>query len=228
MPVNIIDEKINILKRWEKKNTKTEEAMNILTHGIGIGLSIAGLTILVALASVRHNPWAIVSCAIFGFTMILLYFASTFCHFTTGSKGEKFFEIFDNIAIYFLIAGTYTPYSLCTMKHTAAGWTMFGIVWFLAIIGTIIKMYYRDQQPRWTVLLYLGMGWTFVIFSWWLLPMLTNSGLAFLFIGGACYTIGILFYLWRKLPFSHAIWHLFVLAGSIMHFFSILYGCVLV
>ena len=216
------------ITRWEKKNTKKEEAMNILTHGIGIGLSIAGLTILVVLASVRNNPWAIVSCAIFGVTMILVYFASTFCHFTTNSKGEKFFEIFDNIAIYFLIAGTYTPYSLCTMKHTASGWTMFGIVWFLAILGTIIKMYYRDEQPRWTVLLYLGMGWTFVIFSWWLIPMLTYNGITFLFIGGACYTIGILFYLWRRLSYSHAIWHLFVLAGSIMHFFSILYGCVLV
>ena len=224
----LLVETIENLKRWEKKHSKKEEIMNILTHGIGMGLSMAGLTILVSLASVYRNPWAIVSCSIFGITMFLVYFASTFCHFTTGSKGEKFFEIFDNIAIYFLIAGTYTPFALCTMKGSAAGWAMFGIIWALAIVGTVLRIYYNDRHPKKVVLLYLAMGWTFAVFSYWLVPALTSAGLTFLLIGGACYTVGILFYIWRKLPFSHTIWHLFVLSGSIMHFFSILYGCVLI
>jgi hemolysin III len=203
-----------------------EEFMNILTHGIGIGIAIAGLVLLVIFASIVGDTWAIVSSAIFGFTMILLYVSSTFCHVTTGKKFEKFFEICDNLAIYYLIAGTYTPYTL-TILRGPVGWITFGCIWGLAIAGTFLKFKYKDNQPKWTVLLYLFMGWFLIFIFNKLYNALTPMGFNFLLAGGFSYTIGILFYLWRKLKFSHAIWHLFVLNGTIMFFFSVLFGCIL-
>ncbi len=214
------------ISRWERQNTKAEEILNILTHGVGIGLSIAGLVLLVVFAAIKGDPWAIVSSAIFGTSMITLYFASTFCHVTTGKKGEKFFEIFDNLSIYYLIAGSYTPYTLTVMR-SVTGWVTFGCIWAIAIAGTIIKLLYKDHQPKWTVLLYLGMGWFLIFILRRLFIVLNPESLTFMFIGGASYTIGIIFYLWRKLKFSHAIWHLFVLNGTIMFFFSVLFGCIL-
>ncbi len=214
------------LFRWERPSTKSEEAVNILTHGIGIGLAIAGLTLLVVFASLKGNPWAIVSCAIFGLTMFTLYFGSTMCHATIGKKSECFFEVWDSVAIYALIAGTYTPFLLVNLRGWI-GWTVFGILWAIVIAGSIIKMRNPKQQPKWIVGLYLIMGWALLFILPAMLYSIPVRALWFILAGGLSYSIGVFFYLWRKMKYSHAIWHLFVIAGSVCFFFAVLFGCII-
>lgn len=214
------------LFRWERPSTKSEEVLNILTHGIGIGIAIAALTLLVVFASMAGNAWAIVSCAIFGVTMITLYFGSTMCHATIGKKGECFFEVWDSVAIYALIAGTYTPFLLVNLRG-GLGWTVFGILWAIVILGAIMKFRNPKQQPKWVVLLYLIMGWTLLF----ILPAMVHNipprGLWFILAGGLSYSIGVIFYLWRRMKYSHVIWHLFVIGGSVCFFFAVLFGCII-
>lgn len=214
------------LFRWERPSTKSEEVLNILTHGIGIGLAIAGLTLLVVFAALSGNVWAIVSCAIFGLTMFTLYFGSTMCHATIGEKSECFFEVWDSVAIYALIAGTYTPFLLVNLRGWV-GWTVFGILWAIVIFGAVMKIRNPKQQPKWVVLLYLIMGWTLLF----ILPLMLRSipvrGLWFILAGGLSYSIGVIFYLWRKMKYSHAIWHLFVIGGTVCFFFAVLFGCII-
>lgn len=214
------------LFRWERPSTKSEEVLNILTHGIGIGIAIAALTLLVVFASMAGNAWAIVSCAIFGVTMITLYFGSTMCHATIGKKGECFFEVWDSVAIYALIAGTYTPFLLVNLRG-GLGWTVFGILWAIVILGAIMKFRNPKQQPKWVVLLYLIMGWTLLF----ILPAMVHNipprGLWFILAGGLSYSIGVVFYLWRRMKYSHVIWHLFVIGGSVCFFFAVLFGCII-
>ncbi len=200
--------------------------MNILTHGIGIGLAIAGLTLLVVFAAIYGNAWSVVSCAIFGFTMFTLYFGSTMCHALIGRRGECFFEVWDNIAIYALIAGTYTPFLLVNLRG-AIGWTVFGILWAIVIFGAVTKIRNPHQQPKWTVALYLVMGWTLLFILPVMIRNIPPRGLWFILAGGLSYTVGVIFYLWRKLKFSHAIWHLFVIGGTVCFFFAVLYGAIL-
>lgn len=214
------------LFRWERKATKSEETLNILTHGIGIGLALAALTLLVVFASMKGDPWAIVSCAIFGLTMFTLYFGSTMCHALIGKKGECFFEVWDSIAIYALIAGTYTPFLLVNLRGVL-GWTVFAILWGIVIFGSVMKFRNPKRQPRWMVALYLIMGWTLVF----ILPAMINHiparGMWFILAGGLSYSVGVIFYLWRKMKYSHAIWHLFVIAGTVCFFFAVLYGTII-
>lgn len=214
------------LFRWERQSTRGEEILNILTHGIGIGLALAGLSLLVVFAAIYGNAWSVVSCAIFGVTMFTLYFGSTMCHATIGKKSECFFEVWDSVAIYALIAGTYTPFLLVNLRG-GLGWTVFGILWAIVIWGAIVKIRNPHQQPKWVVALYLIMGWTLIF----ILPAMINHipprGLWFILAGGLSYTIGVIFYLWRKLKFSHAVWHLFVIGGTVCFFFAVLYGAIL-
>lgn len=214
------------LFRWERPSTKSEEVLNILTHGIGIGLAIAALTLLVVFASIKGDPWAIVSCAIFGVTMFTLYFGSTMCHATIGKKSECFFEVWDSVAIYALIAGTYTPFLLVNLRG-ALGWTVFGILWAVVVFGSIMKMRSPKQQPKWMVVLYLIMGWTLLFILPAMIRNIPERGLWFILAGGLSYTIGVIFYVWRKLKYAHVIWHLFVIGGSVCFFFAVLFGCVL-
>lgn len=214
------------LFRWERPSTKSEEVLNILTHGIGIGLAIAGLTLLVVFASLKGDPWAIVSCAIFGFTMFTLYFGSTMCHATIGKKSECFFEVWDSVAIYALIAGTYTPFLLVNLRG-ALGWTVFGILWAIVIFGSVMKMRSPKQQPKWMVVLYLIMGWTLLFILPAMIRNIPERGLWFILAGGLSYTIGVIFYVWRKMKYAHVIWHLFVIAGSVCFFFAVLFGCII-
>ena len=218
------------LFRWERPSTRAEETLNILTHGIGIGLAMAALCLLVAFAVVYHNVWAVVACSIFGVTMFTLYFGSTMCHATIGDKSECFFEVWDAIAIYALIAGTYTPFLLVNLNrcgYTALGWVMFGILWATVIFGAIMKIHSPHQQPKWMVILYLIMGWALV----WILPAMINTisarGMWFVLAGGLSYSVGVIFYLWRHLKFAHALWHLFVIGGSVCFFFAVLYGSII-
>ena len=214
------------LFRWERKSTRAEEILNILTHGIGIGIAIAGLTLLVVFAAIYGNAWSVVSCAIFGATMFTLYFGSTMCHALIGRRGECFFEVWDNIAIYALIAGTYTPFLLVNLRG-GLGWSVFGILWAIVIFGAIVKIRNPHQQPKWVVALYLIMGWTLLFILPAMLRHIPPRGLWFILAGGLSYSIGVIFYLWRKLKFSHAIWHLFVIGGTVCFFFAVLYGAIL-
>lgn len=214
------------LFRWERPSTKSEEVLNILTHGIGVGLAIAALTLLVVFASLAGNPWAIVSTAIFGVTMITLYFGSTMCHATIGKKGECFFEVWDSVAIYALIAGTYTPFLLVNLRG-GLGWTVFGILWAIVIFGAIMKIRSPKQQPKWMVALYLVMGWTLLFILPAMIRNIPIRGLWFILAGGLSYSLGVIFYLWRKMKYSHVIWHLFVIGGSVCFFFAVLFGCII-
>lgn len=214
------------LFRWERRSTRAEEILNVLTHGIGIGLAIAGLTLLVVFAAIYGNAWSVVSCAIFGVTMFALYFGSTMCHITIGRKSECFFEVWDSVAIYALIAGTYTPFLLVNLRG-ALGWTVFGILWAIVAFGTVVKVRNPHQQPKWVVGLYLLMGWTLLFILPAMLRNIPPRGLWFILAGGLSYSIGVIFYLWRRLKFSHAIWHLFVIGGSVCFFFAVLYGAIL-
>ena len=214
------------LFRWEKPATKSEEVVNILTHGIGIGLAIAALTLLVVFAVLAGNVWAIVSCAIFGVTMITLYFGSTMCHAMIGQKSECFFEVWDSVAIYALIAGTYTPFLLVNLRGPL-GWTVFGILWAIVIFGSFMKIRNPKQQPRWMVALYVAMGWTLLFILPAMIRNIPVRGLWFILAGGLSYTIGVIFYLWRRMKFSHAVWHLFVIGGSVCFFFAVLFGSIL-
>ena len=212
------------LFRWERPSTKSEEVLNILTHGIGIGLAMAGLCLLVGWAVYYHNVWAIVACSIFGVTMFTLYFGSTMCHATIGDKSECFFEVWDSIAIYALIAGTYTPFLLVNLNrcgHTALGWTMFGI------FGAVMKISSPHKQPKWMVALYLIMGWALLFILPAMIETISARGMWFVLAGGLSYSIGVIFYLWRRLKFAHALWHLFVIGGSVCFFFAVLYGSII-
>lgn len=214
------------LFRWERPSTRSEEVLNILTHGIGIGLAMAGLVLLVVFAVLAQNTWAIVSCAIFGLTMFTLYFGSTMCHAMIGQKSECFFEVWDSVAIYALIAGTYTPFCLVNLRG-GLGWSVFGILWAITIFGAIMKIARPKEQPKWMVGLYLLMGWTLIFIFPAMLHHISARGMWFILAGGLSYSLGVIFYLWRKMKYSHAVWHLFVIGGSVCFFFAVLFGCIL-
>jgi len=208
-----------------------EELANSITHGIGLGLSIAGLVFLI-LNSVRtseHDVLALVSVIIFGSSMILLYLCSTLHHSLPFKKTRRLFTILDHSAIYVFIAGTYTPFLLITLRGTL-GWVLFGIIWFIAVGGIIFKSIFADRFIVFATLGYLLMGWL-IVFAWRPLSSSLNpTALNITLIGGLCYSIGTIFFGWEKIPFIkkfkfpfvHAVWHLFVLAGSTCMFLSIL------
>jgi hemolysin III len=200
-----------------------EEIVNSITHGIGTLLSIAALVLLIVFAAIKGNVWHVVSFSIFGTTLVLLYLSSTLYHSFTKIKIKNLFARFDHAAIFLLIAGTYTPFLLTALRG-AFGWTLFGIIWAVAIAGVVIRSIYLTRFRKLMVGLYLAMGWMFVVAIGPMMKNLPGISLVFLFLGGAMYSIGVIFYAWRNLKYGHGIWHLFVLAGSIMHFFSVIYS----
>ncbi len=202
--------------------TVSEEIFNGVTHGIGALLSIAALVILIIFSVMKGNAWHVVSFTVFGSTLILLYVSSTLYHSFTKEKIKNLFARFDHASIFLLIAGTYTPFLLTTLRGPL-GWTLFGIIWGIAIAGVVIRSIYLTRFRKLMVGIYLVMGWMFVIAVVPLVEKLPVTSVTFLFTGGGCYSIGVIFYAWRNLKFGHGIWHLFVLAGSICHFFSVLY-----
>ena len=199
-----------------------EELANSITHGLGIALSVAGLVILVVLSAIHGNAWHVVSCAIYGATMILLYTASTLYHSFQNPNVKRIMRVLDHSSIYLLIAGTYTPFTLVTL-HGPWGWSLFGVVWGLAMAGIAFKVYFTGRFPKISTIIYVGMGWIAVIAIKPLMDILPTGGLIFLFGGGLSYTFGVIFYVWHKLPYHHAVWHLFVLGGTVLHFFGILF-----
>lgn len=202
--------------------TKGEEIANAITHGIGVLLSIAALVLLIVFSSLYGNAWHIVSFTIFGATMLIMYTSSTLLHSLPEGKAKSVFEVLDHSSIYFFIAGTYTPFLFVIIKDWI-GWALFGVLWAIAIGGTVFKSFFVKKYLLPSTALYVLMGWM-VVFIWKpLAEGLTYNGFLLLFIGGICYTFGSLFYIWRGFKYHHAIWHLFVIAGSVFHFFSILF-----
>ena len=203
--------------------TLGEEIANAITHGVGTGLSIAGLTVLVVLAALGHDTWKILSFSIYGATLVLLNLASTLYHSFQHPRAKRIFRFVDHGSIFLLIAGTYTPFLLVNLRDSPWGWTLFGIVWGIALAGILFKAIFLGKLRRLSVVAYVAMGWL-AVFAWKeMFTHVPTSGLVLVGIGGVVYTLGLAFYGWKKLPYSHAIWHLFVLAGSACHFFAVLF-----
>jgi hemolysin III len=198
-----------------------EEIAHSAIHGLGIALSIAGLIALVATARRTEDPWNVVASAVYGVTLILLYLASTLYHGIPNPNAKRILRVLDHSAIYLLIAGTYTPFTLVSLRGPW-GWTLFGLIWGLAILGIVIKVAAIGRFRRLSLALYIGMGWLVVVALRPLGLAVPHGGLVLLLLGGIAYTSGVVFYVWRRLPYHHAIWHAFVLAGSVLHFFAIL------
>lgn len=198
-----------------------EEIANSVTHGLGLLLSIAGLVVLVVLACLRGNVWHIVSSSIYGSTLILLYTSSTLYHSIPLPRVKHVSKIIDHSTIYLLIAGTYTPFTLVTLRGSW-GWTLFGLVWGLALAGIVLEAFWVYRPRAVSALVYLGMGWLVIIAVKPLLANLSAGGLWLLVAGGLSYTAGVAFYVLKKVRYMHFIWHVFVLAGSIIHFFSVM------
>lgn len=202
--------------------TPAEELANSLSHGVGIVLSIAGLAVLTSFASLFGSVWHIVSCSIYGATQILLYTASTLYHSIPLERAKKWLRTLDHSAIFLLIAGTYTPFALVNLRGPW-GWSLLAVVWTLAIAGIALQGAML-KLPRWVnAIPYVAMGWLVVVAIRPLLVSVAPGGLALLLAGGLAYMVGVIFYVWKRLPFNHAIWHGFVLLGSALHYFAILF-----
>jgi len=195
--------------------THAEEAASAITHGLGLVLSIVALVIMINVSA--DDPWRFAAGAIFGSTLVLLYLSSTLYHSFSGSRTKSVLQIIDHSAIYLLIAGSYTPISLVTLRGPW-GWSLLGVVWSMAIAGVIIKSVMKNNREHWiSTALYLLMGWLVVVAMVPLIRSMSPGGLVLLVAGGLCYTGGVAFFVWQKLKYNHAIWHLFVIAGSVCH-----------
>ena len=204
-----------------KRYTLGEEIFNSVTHGVGSLLSIAGTVVLIVLAAINSDAWAVVSCAIYGASLIILYTMSTLYHAITNKTAKAFFRIMDHNTIFFLIAGTYTPITLVALRG-ALGWVLFGIVWGAAAIGIVLNSIDLEKFRKPSVVCYVAMGWVIIIAIRPMIQHVTPLSLWFLLIGGLCYTVGIVFYALKKVKYFHSVWHIFTVAGSVFHYFSIL------
>ncbi len=203
--------------------TTGEEIANSITHGIGVVLSIAGLVLLVVFSSLYGDAWRVVTFSIYGATLIILYLASTLYHGFTNPRVKHFFRLMDHASIYLLIAGSYTPITLTVMRGPW-GWTLFGLIWGMAIAGIITKFFIINKLKILSVFFYIAMGWLVVIAIKPMLIMAPVGLIVWLVIGGLSYTFGVIFYALNKMPYNHTIWHLFVMGGSISHFFGMLFN----
>jgi hemolysin III len=199
-----------------------EEIAHAITHGLGLLLSIAGLVVLIVFAALRGNAWHVVSVSVYGSTLVLLYSASTFYHALPAPRVKRVFRTLDHAAIYLLIAGTYTPFMLVNLRG-GWGWALFGVVWGLALLGVTLEAVAGQRVRVLSVVLYLGLGWLVAIAVRPLMQSVESGGLVLLVAGGLAYSAGVIFYGWKRLPYHHAVWHLFVMAGSLLHFFAVLF-----
>ncbi|MBC6948066.1 hemolysin III family protein [candidate division KSB1 bacterium] len=199
-----------------------EEIANSVTHGLGVLFSIAGLAILTAFASLFGTVWHVVSCSIYGATQIFMYTASTLYHSIPLPRAKAVLRQFDHAAIFLLIAGTYTPFALVNLRGPW-GWTILTVIWGFAILGIVLQTWLMRRSRLVATIPYLAMGWMAVIAIKPLLETVAPGGLLLLMCGGLAYTVGTIFYISRRLRFHHAFWHAFVLAGSMLHVFAILF-----
>ncbi len=204
-----------------REYTLGEEIANSIIHGLGIGLSVAALVLLVAFAVLTGDGYRLAGAIVFGVALVLEYTASTLYHSFPQRQVKHVFKILDHCGIYVLIAGTYTPFCVVTLRDDG-GWRLFGIVWALAAAGIALEAFWT-YRPRWlSVLVYLGMGWMVVLSIESLLANLDPAGLWLLVAGGLCYTVGTIFYVLKRIKYMHAVWHVWVLAGSTCHFLAVL------
>lgn len=207
-----------------KRNyTVGEEIFSAVSHGVGAALSVAALVTLLWRATVGGDIYSILSAAIFGGSLVLLYTMSTLYHALVPARAKHVFRIFDHVTIFVLIAGTYTPYLLVCLRpvDAAAAWILFFVLWGLTLLGAVFDSIMLDKFHKIEMVLFVAMGWCILIRANVLAAALAPAGLVLLFIGGVCYTVGILFFAMYKIPYMHSVWHLFVLAGSILHYFSV-------
>ena len=205
-----------------KYYSKTEEFMNVISHGVGLVLSVVALVLLVVYASKEGEVAHIVSFTIYGASLILLYSASTFYHYSQSPELRKKLNVLDHAAIYVLIAGTYTPFCLVVLKGWV-GYTIFGVAWGLAIIGIIFKLFYTGRFDKLSTAAYVLMGWLIIFAFKPLIENLPDGGLFWLFLGGLFYTVGALLYSIERIKYNHAIFHIFVLMGSFCHFMAVFF-----
>lgn len=200
--------------------THAEEVAGAITHGAGLLLSIVGMIVMIHVSG--DDPWRLVGGAVFGSTLVLLYLSSTLYHSFSGLEVKAVLQIIDHSAIYLLIAGTYTPIGLVTL-HGPWGWSLLAVIWTMAIGGVVVKAVMRKNREHWiSTALYLVMGWLVIVAAAPLMRAMPPGGIALLVAGGLCYTGGVVFFAWQKLKFNHAIWHLFVLMGSICHALAVI------
>jgi hemolysin III len=200
--------------------TAAEEIANSTTHGVGFLLGIAALALMAVFTALRGTVWHVVSCSVYGATLVLLYLSSTLYHSIPAPRAKRVFKVLDHASIYLLIAGTYTPFALVTLRQSW-GWPLFGIIWGLAAAGIILKAFYAHRFRRTSTAVYIAMGWLIVAAIRSLYQNLPREAVWLLVMGGVFYTGGTVFYLRKNIRFFHSVWHLFVLAGSACHFFSV-------
>jgi hemolysin III len=208
-------------EKHSRDYTMGEEIANSVTHGIGVAFSIVALTLLIGDAVLHGDGWALGSGIVFGVSLILLYTGSTLYHAIPLPRARRVFKVLDHSAIYLLIAGSYTPFTLVTMR-ASGGWWMFAVVWVLAAVGIGAEAFWT-YRPRWvSAVVYLFMGWLAVFMIVPMRASLAPGGLWLLVAGGLCYTLGTVFYVYKRVPYFHMVWHLWVLAGSVCHFLAVL------
>jgi hemolysin III len=200
----------------------TEELLHALSHGAGVLLSIGGLSWMLFLSIEAEDPWRIVASTVYGVSLIALFLSSTIYHAFHTSPNRHLYKLLDHCAIYLLIAGTYTPFLIIAMR-TEMAWWLFGAIWSLATAGILTKLWFRHRFPRVSLASYLLMGWLVVLAAPQVAEAIGPGGMKWLVAGGLAYTVGALFYVAKKMTFSHAIWHLFVLIGGICHFLAIIW-----
>ncbi len=211
----------------ELEQTVGEEIANSVTHGVGFLMSCAALAVGVVFAALHCSPKVVTAVAIYGATLCVLYLSSTLFHaFPQGSKAKRVFHVFDHCSIYLLIAGTYTPIMLGPTS-AAWGWSIFGVVWGLALVGIVLKAFFTGRFKIISTIAYLAMGWLIVVAIRPVWRGIGPRGFALLAAGGLCYTVGCAFYVNKGFKFAHMVWHLFVLAGSALHFFAVLFHVIL-
>lgn len=209
-------------KGTKKMYTLGEEIFNAISHGVGAGLAIAGCVVLIVVSATQKDVWSVVSSAIFGATLIILYTMSTLYHAITNTTAKKVFRVLDHCTVFLLIAGTYTPFTLVTLRGPL-GWTLFGLLWGATALGIVFNSIDLKRYAKISTVCYVLMGWCIVFAVKPLLERMGLPGLILLLAGGLCYTGGVAFYIQKKLKYMHSIWHLFVVAGSILHYFCILF-----
>lgn len=208
-------------RRKGKLYSLGEEIFSSVTHGIGALLGIAALVLTVVFAAKAHNVYGVVSGALYGSTLIILFTMSTLYHAIAAKGAKKVFRIMDHCSIYLLIAGTYTPVSLCSLRQRG-GWVLFGIVWGVTVLGIVLNAINMEKFKVASLISYIVLGWAVV--AWWsaVVENVPTPGIALLLAGGIVYMLGVVFYCLKKVAYMHSIWHIFVLGGSILHFFAIL------
>lgn len=211
-----------------REQTLPEEIANAVTHGVGLLLSVGCLATGVVFATRYSTPMIITSVAVHGATLCLLYLSSTLYHSLPPGGDKHVWNFLDHASIYLLIAGTYTPITLAlTIRQPGWGWSLFGVIWGLALLGIVFQACFLHRFRALSTLTYLAMGWLVLIAIRPMWQLLGPRGFLWIVLGGACYSLGVVFYVWKRLRFTHAVWHLFVLAGSLLHFLGILFHIVL-